>query len=108
MGTSSETPNESKRIQNEGQGVKGKKRDGLFTWMHTRMVKGKKWRVGKERKRKEMVKQRKLLWLFCGYLPSSPATGQPCLEWENKVTDHLTKLLSDCGHGELECFGSQR
>lgn len=33
------------------------KRDGLFTWRGTRMVKGKKWSVGKEGKRKGEAKE---------------------------------------------------
>ena len=44
---------------NTGAREKSVKRDELFTWRGTRMVKGKKWRVGNEGKRKEKVKQRK-------------------------------------------------
>lgn len=49
---------------------------------------------GKRGKKKRKCEAKEIIRAVWVYLPSSPASEQKCLEWDKKVTDHLTKLLS--------------
>lgn len=71
MGTSSETPKEGKRIQNEGQGEKGKERWAVYREGY-KDVQGEEKESGKRGEKKRKGEAKEMIMAVLGVPPKQP------------------------------------
>lgn len=71
MGTSSETPKEGKRIQNEGQGEKGKERWAVYMEGY-KDAQGEEMESGKRGEKKRKGEAKEMIMAVLGVPPKQP------------------------------------